>query len=122
LRVHANGTLGTAGSVPTLSVTVLIGGVTATTISIPVTASLSGAAWELDYYVNGTSISTAQYGGCFHFYGSAGAMLGGCSSGQATGLNFASNQNVDVQVTWGTASSSNTLTANELIIFPDQKL
>jgi hypothetical protein len=123
IRVHAAGTMSTAGSPPTLTVTVLLGGVSIGAISVPVTASLSSAGWELDYYFTVNSITTANTGGCFHFFGTAGAMIGGCAtSGSVSGLNFATNQALDVQVTWGTASASNTITANQLSEAPEQRI
>lgn len=123
VHIHATGVLGTAGSVPTLTITPLLGGVALSPITVPVTASLSGAAWEMDYFFTVSTLTSALAGGCVHFYGSAGAMLGGCaSSASVTGLNFAAKQGVDVQVTWGTASSSNTLTANQLTVYPEQRI
>jgi hypothetical protein len=123
VHIHANGILSTAASPPTLSVNVLLGGTSLGTISVPVVGSLSSAPWEMDYYFTVNGLTTAQVGGCVKFFGTAGAMIGGCtSSASVSGLNFAANQSVDVQVTWGTASASNTITVNELSEFPSQRL
>lgn len=123
MRIHAAGVLSTAGSPPTLTVTISLGGVNLSAISVPVVASLSSASWELNYQFTVNSLSAAQVGGCFNFYGSAGAMIGGCGqSASVTGLNFGTDQAVDVKITWGTASSSNTITADQLSEAPEQRI
>ena len=123
VRLHAAGVLSTAGSPPTLTVTISLGGVTLSAISVPVVGSLSAANWELNYQFTVNSITTAQVGGCFNFYSTAGAMIGGCgASASVTGLNFGGDQALDVKVTWGTPSSSNTITADQLSASPDQRI
>lgn len=122
-RLHATGTLGTAGSLPTLSLTVSLGGQTLSTISVPLITSLSADGWELDYSITVTGLTTATVGGCVHVIGTSGAELMGCgSNANVTGLNFAAQQALDVQATWGTASASNTITANQLSVSISQSL
>jgi len=123
MRYHASGVMGTASSPPTLTVTVLLGGQTLSSISVPVVGSLSSDPWEMDYYFTVTGIGSAQAGGCVRFIGAAGAFLAGCASNASiTGLNFGANQTFDVQVTWGTASSSNTITSNQSVLSQEQSL
>lgn len=123
MKVHASGVLSTAASPPTLTVTISLGGVTLSAISVPVTGSLSGVGWELDYYFTVNGLTSANVGGRFEFLSSTGAVTAGsASSANVTGLNFAADQTFDVKVTWGTASSSNTLTANQLVLYPDHRI
>lgn len=114
-RIHAYGTVSTAATNFALTLTVSLGGVTLSTITVPTVASLSAAGWELNYYFTVNSLTSANVGGCVHLTGASSADMVGCASSAAvTGLNFASSQLVDVKATWTTASASNTLTVNSL--------
>jgi len=122
ISVKAYGVLGTASIAPTLTITPLLGGVTLSTITVPVTGSLSSDQWEMDYTITVTGLTTANVGGCLIYFGSSGGGATACSSGAVTGLAFYSNQTFDVQATWSAASASNTITANALSVYPTQKL
>jgi hypothetical protein len=121
VRIVANGVVSTTGT-PTLTVTILLGGQTLSSIAVPAATNLSSAQWELDYAFTVVGLNTASGGGCFHFV-VAGTMTEACaSSASIASLNFAANQTLDVQITWGTPSASNTLTVNELAAYPAQQL
>jgi len=115
IKIHATGTVGTFSSTFVLTVNVSLGGVNLGSITAPTIASLSAAGWELDYYLTVNTLTTASVGGCMNITGTANAELIQCaSSTSATGLNFAANQLLDVQVTWTTANAANTITVNQL--------
>lgn len=120
VRLKAVGVVSTAGTNFALTLTVSLGGVTLGTITAPTIASLSSAGWELEYRYTVTSLTTALVGGCIKIVGTSSAALMGCSSGSATGLNFASEQVADVKATWTTASVSNILTTNQANIAVEQ--
>lgn len=123
MKVHATGVLGTAASAPTLTVTVSLGGVTLSAITVPVTGSLTAVGWELDYYFTVNTLTTANVGGCVKFIGASSAVLAGCASNASvSGLNFAADQAIDVKATWGTASVSNTITVNQLTAYTVQQI
>jgi hypothetical protein len=121
MRLTGTGVVGTSPSVPTLTFTVLLGGQTLASIVLPVVGSLSGSAYDLDLNFTVTGITTALAGGkvCGNV-GASGAYTCGYASGAITGLNFASLQIFDVQVTWSASSASNTITANVLTLVPTQ--
>jgi hypothetical protein len=114
LRFYATGTVGTTGT-PTLTLTLLMGGVSLGSFSLTMPASPT--AFQLEFYLTETGLTTASGGGCLTIYG--GTMAGSCpSSASITGLNFATNQTIDLQVTWGALSASDTITVNELSVHP----
>lgn len=122
-RFHSSGVISTAVSAGTLTIVPSLGGVTLSSISVPVVGSLSGAAWEMDYWMTATGIASAQVGGCVRFVSTAGALVAGCaSSGSVSGLAFTANQTFDVLLTWGTPSASNTITTNEAALGVTQRL
>lgn len=123
VNVFAVGVLGTAGSLPTLTVKVLLGGITLSTINVPLLTSLSNDAWELEYAITMNGIGSANVGGCVHVIGTSSAELIGCaSSPNVTGLSFATLQNIDIQATWGTADPANTFTVNQLSVYAGHTL
>lgn len=121
IKIHGVGTISTAGSNFGLTMTISLAGVTLSTITFPTVASLSSAGWELNYDLTVNSLTSANVGGCVHIVGTSNADLISCaSSGAVTGLAFATNQLVDMQVTWATGSASNTITVNSLTGNVDQ--
>lgn len=122
-RIYATGTVGTAGSLSTLNLTISLGGQTLSTIAAPIIASLSNAGWSLNYSVTVNGLTGAAVGGCMDVIGTSNAALKACASNAAVAsLNFAADQAIDVQVTWGTASASNTITVNQLSVSAVQSL
>lgn len=117
IKITAAGTISITGS-PTLSLTVLLGGQTLSTIAVPLAATMSGNGFSLDYSITVTGNATALVGGCVHVTGASNAELIQCASGSASSLNFATSQVIDVQVTWSAPSSSNTVVANQLAVYP----
>jgi hypothetical protein len=121
IKIHAGGTVGTFSSNFVLTVTVILGGQTLSSITAPTIASLSAAGWELNYYVTVNSLTTANVAGCMNIVGTSNAELIQCASNAAVGsLNFTSNQLLDVQVTWTTANAANTITVNSLVANMEQ--
>lgn len=115
VRIHAAGLYGTTGT-PTLSITIILGGVTIATISPSILGSVSNDGWELDYQFIPTDMATVIGAGCFKDIGTAGALIGGCASGSTGSLNFGTAQTIDVKATWSASSSSNTITAEVIQI------
>jgi hypothetical protein len=112
VRIKAAGLYGSTGS-PTLTVTVILGGVTIATITPTIQTSGSNIGWELDYAFTGINLVTVNGAGCFTDVG-ASAIIGGCTSGQTGGLNFGTAQTLDIKFAWSAASSSNIITAEVL--------
>lgn len=113
IKVRASGLYGST-STPTLTVTIILGGVTIATLTPTILAAVSNDGWQLDYQFTPVSMTAANGAGCFRDVGTSGAIIGGCASGQTTGLNFATSQVLDVKVQWSAASASNTITAEVL--------
>lgn len=113
IKIRASGYYGTTGS-PALTITVLLGGVTVATISPAVLTGASNDGWLLDYALTVASLTAVNGAGCFTDLGTSSAIIGGCASGQTTGLNFGTAQTLDLQFQWSVASASNTITAEVL--------
>lgn len=120
LKVRAFGSFASV-TTPNLTLTPMLGGV-AFGSGFQFTSVPAGPVqWQLDFYFTVTGLTTAQYGGCASYVNS-GATTQVCISGQATGLNFTTNQNLDLQATWSAASASNTVSANEITAYPVHSL
>lgn len=114
VSMSGGGTLSTAASSFGLTFTATLGGNTVGSITVPTTTALSGVQWDATFSWTITGLTTAQYHGCFHIHSAAGAITGQCTAGSASGLNFATKQVIDSQVTWQASSASNTITTNQL--------
>lgn len=113
VRVRASGLYGST-STPTLTITVILGGVTIATLTPTILASTSNDGWQLEYSFTAVDMVTVNGAGCFTDVGTSGAIIGGCASGQTAGLNFAAAQTLDIKFAWSAASASNTITAEVL--------
>lgn len=114
ISIYASGVLSDAASAPTLSFLINLGGVTIATITPTLNNSMSGNGWQLSYQFRPTALSAVQGSGCLTLVDLTGKATEACASGQTTGLDFTADQTLDIQVQWGTAAASNTLTANNL--------
>ena len=110
VRIRASGLYGSTAS-PTLTIIVVLGGVTIATLTPTILSAASGDGWTLDYAFTPVSMVAVNGAGCFVDVGTAGAIIGGCASGQTAGLDFAAAQTLDIQFAWSAASASNTITA-----------
>lgn len=110
VRIHASGLYGSTAT-PTLTIDVILGGVTIASLVPTILGSTSNDGWELDYSFTATDLVTVIGAGCFKNVGTAGAIIGGCASGSTNTLNFGTAQTLDLKATWSAASSSNTITS-----------
>lgn len=118
VHVYAGGSLASV-SAPSITFTYLIGVVSAATFSM---SSLPASGnWTLDFYTTVLSLTSARITGCLTIV-SGTTPTENCQTGTVNSLDFTSNQNLDLQVTWSVASASNTITANMLTMFPIHSL
>jgi hypothetical protein len=122
IRVTVRGTIATAVSAPTISMIVKYGSVTVGTTNPNNTGTVTGTrqfTLTFDMTIQSTGVSgTCVSGGEFRFWGATSIATpsiweiqpaGG--PGQTTnGIDTTTNQAIDVQVQWGTASNQNTIT------------
>lgn len=122
-HIRASGVIGTNSTNFVLTIIVSIGGVTVSSITAPTIASLTAVGWTLTYDFTPNTLTSTNGGGCMFITGTAGASLQGCAStANATGLDFTTDQILDVTATWTTANAANTITANELVATPDHTI
>ena len=114
-RIRMSGLYGTSG-LPTITFTVVLGGVTIGSLAPTLISGASGDGWILDFTFTVASMTAVNGSGCVSDQGSSGAMLGACVGSTTSGLNFGTGQALDVQVTWSIASTSNTITAYNAIV------
>lgn len=111
LRIVGGGTLGTLNPVGTFSITVKLGSTVVATLT-PTLGNADTDQWSLDYTIAAESLTTVAGSGCLYITGSTNTNV--CPSATTGSLALNSSFSWDVQVTWGTSSSSNTITSNVL--------
>jgi hypothetical protein len=114
ISVHARGSLGVAATAPTLTLTLSIAGTTIATF-VPQLIGGETIGWNIQYEFTIASLTSVNGGGAMSLVGASGAYMNYSSQGTTSGLDFTVAQAIDLKATWGTASSSNTITPIVLI-------
>lgn len=125
LTLWAAGVYGTDTAAPTLQIQVLLGStVVADTGTItPLTGSLTNAGWNLQLkmgcYTNGSSGTLDVQGALTLATSTSASIVSLLSNSTTKTIDTTTTQTITIKVTWGTASTSNTITCRQFAIMLD---